>query len=751
MTPLRLFPMLHRVRGRLILALIAASLVRVPPALAQTRAGAAAVPSAMPLPRDARIVLDGRVDEAPWSAAHTIGDLRQHDPDVGMPASERTYVRVAYDARAVYVAVVAVDSRPREIIARILTRDRIMTHDPFSGQLGFAGDDGVAILIDPFRDRRNAVIFATNPNGAEFEAQVTDQGREVNVAWRTVWRVAAAPHDSGWSAEFELPLRSFRHPDDGRAWGFNVYRVIRRKNEHVMWRSWSRDNAGFLRVSEAGDLPGIRSTARDGIGIDLKASAIGRAVAGDVHGRRTPVDGALDLKYELRPGVTLDATANTDFAQADVDDVQINLTRFDLFFPERRDFFLENAGVFEFGTRGTFEPPPWLMFFSRRIGISDSGEVPVLGGVRLTGREGAQTFGALHMQTAAAFGEPRAGFTTARFKRDVGRGGFVGAMYAGRSQGPSPPGTARGDAHSVGLDALHWIGPSTSVQGFVARVQGDAVSAAPARDRTAYRAAASRDVERWGVRVEHLTVGPSAEPPVGFATRTDIRRHDAMLRLSFRPAVPGFRRLQIYEFAQYVTRGDGALQDWGIGPALDLTWESGENLTVYRLQSATVLDESFTLADRVVVDAGRFSDTETGLFFNSASHRPLSVSLNASHQAFYGGRLVGVNGTVNLAIGARGSVALTRAFNDAGLPNGRLITHVSAARVGYAFNTRSSLATTVQYDALDRRLAANVRLSYQYRPGSELFLVLNSERESGVPATDQPRTALLKATYLSRW
>jgi hypothetical protein len=306
---------------------------------------------------------------------------------------------VLFDSTTLYVAVQAFDSRPSEVIARILARDQVMFVEPFSGLLNFASDDGVAILIDAFRDRRNALVFATNANGAEFEAQITDQGREVNVAWRTVWRVAATRTDSGWSAELEIPLRSIRHPDDGRAWGINVYRIIRRKNEHVLWRSWSRDNAGFLKVSEAGELPGIRGLGHEAVAVDIKVSAIGRAVRGDVDGRRTPADGALDLKYEMRPGVTLDATANTDFAQADVDDVQINLTRFDLFFPEKRDFFLENAGVFEFGTRGVFEPPPWLMFFSRRIGISDSGVIPVLGGARLTGREGAQTFGLLHMQT----------------------------------------------------------------------------------------------------------------------------------------------------------------------------------------------------------------------------------------------------------------------------------------------------------------------------------------------------------------
>ncbi len=728
----------------LIAPLLAESLLAQSPAHAPV-----ASPSALRLPATARITLDGRLAEPAWASATAINDFRQYDPEVGAPATERTELRVLYDSSTLYFAIKAFDAKPADVIARILSRDRIMAQDDFSGQLNFAGDDGVAILIDPFRDRRNAVVFATNPNGAEFDAQITDQGREVNVAWRTVWRVAAARTDSGWSAEFEIPMRSIRHPDDGRAWGLNVYRVIRRKNEHVMWRSWSRDNAGFLKVSEAGDLPGIQGLAREGTGVELKTSAIGRAVRGDVDGRRTPADGALDLKYEVSPGVTLDATAHTDFAQADVDDVQINLTRFSLFFPEKRDFFLENAGVFEFGNRGVFEPPPWLMFFSRRIGISDSGEIPVLGGVRVTGRAGGQTFGLLHMQTAAALGERRSAYSVARLKRDVGSGGYVGAMYSAKNGG--------GTEGAGGLDFQYWPTPTMNVQGFVAAVESPAPSPAPAptpapslQDRLAYRLVANREVERWGLRVERMVFGESSDPPIGFATRTDIQRNDATIRFSFRPSAFGLRRIENYNFFSYLTRTDGALQDRGMGPALNFTFNSGENVTFYRVQAVTVLDDSFDLADRLPVAPGRFQNSQTGMFVSTASQRPVSFNAHAQHQPFYGGSLFFVNGTLNVAIGARGFVGLTRAFNDASVPAGRLITNVTGLRLGYAFNTRATMSTTVQYDGLDRVVRANARLVYMYRPGSELFVVLNGEREDGVLAASQPRAALVKLTYLAR-
>jgi hypothetical protein len=728
------------------------------PGTAQELSGlGASAPVALRLPLGEPVVLDGRLEEAAWAGGSGITDFRQNDPDVGQPATERTDVRVLFDSTTLYVGVRAYDSRPADLIARILARDQLMLVDPFTGQLQFASDDGVAVLIDAFRDKRNAIVFATNPNGAEFDAQITDQGREVNVAWRTVWRVAAARTDSGWSAEFEIPLRSIRHPDDGRAWGVNVFRMIRRKNEAVLWRSWSRDNAGFLKVGEAGEVAGIHGFAREGIGLDVNPSGIGRAVHGDVDGRRTPADAALDLKYELRPGVTADATWNTDFAQADVDDIQINLTRFDLFFPEKRDFFLENAGVFEFGSRGQFEPPPWLMFFSRRIGISDSGEIPVLGGVRLTGREGGQTFGAMLMHTQAAFDQSRASYGTARFKRDVGAGGYVGTMYTGlHNERPDPFDPASGrrvpaTAQSYGGDFQYWLTPTTNVQGFAAQVAGGEAQGASPGDRLAHRLMITREVERWGLRLERMVFGPSAEPELGFATRVDIDRNDATVRLTFRPAMPGIRRLEIYNFGSYIAHVNGALQDWGYGPAVAFTFDSGDDITFYRVEAFTVLDESFDFADRLTVEPGRFDNDQRGVFINTAARRPISLALDVQEQRFYGGSLRFVTGTATMALGARASIAVTRAFNDVTVPAGHLITNVTAVRAGFAFSTRAQLSTTAQYNALEHRVSVNARMVYQYRPGSELFLVLNDDREDGIPRRDQPSTLLAKLTYLVRF
>jgi hypothetical protein len=257
-------------------------------------------------------------------------------------------------------------------------------------------------------------------------------------------------------------------------------------------------------------------------------------------------------------------------------------------------------------------------------------------------------------------------------------------------------------------------------------------------------------VDRWGLRVEHMTFGAASDPPIGFATRTDIGRNDAFLRLTFRPPVPGLRRLDQFTFFSHIARTDGALQDRGVGPALSLTFDSGESVTIYRLLSVTALDDSFDLADRLPIPPGRFPNSQVGMFVGTAGQRPVSLNGNTQYQQFYGGTLFLVNGGLNVAFGARGSATISRTYNRVRVPSGRLATNVSALRLGLAFTTRAAASATVQYDNLDRVLRANARLVYMYRPGSELFLVLNGEREEGIPTAYQPRAALIKLTYLAR-
>lgn len=698
--------------------------------------------------------LDGRLDDEAWRAARVIDDLRQREPDEGSPATERTEVRILYDDQTLYVGVHAFDREPARVVARILDRDRVMQAD-FEGAPSFGGDDAVAILLDGFHDHRNAVVLATNANGAEFDALLTDEGREFNVDWRGIWHVAATRTDDGWSAEFAIPFRSLRYRPTGEEWGLNVYRMIRRKNEQVLWRGWTRSGGGFSRVSLAGHLRGLEGLPHPGRSVELRPYVLSGA------DRERDEDTGLfdttprqgiggELKAQLTPGLVLDATVNTDFAQVEADNVQVNLTRFDLFFPEKREFFLENAGIFEFGARDIFGPPPFLMFFSRQIGIAEDGPVPVLGGARITGRVGGQTIGLLSMAADTAFDQPRTAFNAMRVKRDIGGSAYIGAMVTDRR-------SAEAFNTAGGVDFSAWPTQVLNVQGFVARTTTRGATDEDEDDQGngdggAARLAINLQTGRFGVSLQHLRIGEDADAQLGFITRTDIQQTGGIARWTVRPKVPGLRMINVMNFSDYIARLDGGLQDWRFGNALDVNFNSGGSVTVYRRLGQTRLDESFDLADSVYVPVGAYDATVNGFFVATNPGRPVTLNMNGESERTFGGKLGRITGTAAARAGKHLGVTMDLTRSWVNLPNGAFTADLLAARVGLAMTTRLFLNTLVQYNSLDRRIASNVRFQYIFRPGSDLYLVYNEERGSLTSmSTLQTRGTRVKVAYLRRF
>ncbi len=690
------------------------------------------------------IRVDGLLNESAWSQAPVATGFRQREPLEGEAATEATEVRVVYDGTTLYVGVLARDSEPDRIISRILQRDRVIELGFGGGEPQFAGDDGIALLFDAFHDHRNAVIFATNPNGAEFDAMLTDEGREFNVDWRAVWEVQARVTSDGWSAEFAIPFRTLRYPADGGTWGFNVYRVIRRKNEEVLWSAWSRANEGFTRVSRTGHLEGLTNLPRAGMNLELKPYVLGGGTQ-----ERTDLDdidtepklaAGLDAKYEVRPGLLLDVTLNTDFAQVEVDDEQVNLTRFSLFFPEKRDFFLENAGIFEFGTRGFFEPPPFLLFFSRRIGIDpDSGEVPVIGGARLTGRVGAQTVGFLDIVTNEAYGLPRENFAVARIKRDIGASNYVGAMLTDRRSNETWNTTA-------GVDGSWWPTGPLNLQAFVATT----ATSGDGGDGNAYRLGLDYQTDLLGVQGQHLYVDPEATADMGFITREDIRRTRGFARLTARPTFLGLRKVDHFVNGDFITRTDGVLQDWQGGLGFNPEWNTGDNFILFGQVGFTRIDEEFDLED-VIVPAGDYDTRELALWVNTSANRPLVLGFRAQTQDVYNGRINALSGELSLNPNPHLSLRLSYLNNDVDLPNGAFVARIGSLRISYAFSTRVFLHTLFQYNSLDNRISANIRFNWIHRPGSDLYIVINEERGSdGSLWNLENRGAVVKITYLAR-
>ena len=707
------------------------------PAPSTPQVSAVRLPAGVTAPR-----LDGRLDDAAWRTVEPLDDLRQREPLEGVPATERTLVRVLYDATTLYVAVEALDRDPAGVVARILERDRVLETN-FDGSPVFGGDDGIALLIDGMHDHRNAMVFATNPNGAEFDALITDEGREFNVDWRGIWRVVAARTATGWAAEFAIPFRSLRYRGEADTWGFNVYRMVRRKNEEALWAGWTRSGGGFTRVSLAGHLVGLSGLPRPRKTVEVRPYLLGGgdAVREDDAWQTTARRGlGGELKAQVSDGLVLDATVNTDFAQVEADNVQVNLGRFSLFFPEKREFFLENAGIFEFGARELFGPPPFLLFFSRRIGIAEDGPVAVRGGARLTGRVGGQTVGLLSMVTDATTDVPEERFTVARAKRDIGGNNYVGAMLTDRRRD--------GAANTAGgVDFSLWPTQVVNVQGFVAQTG----TAGPGGEGGAQRIAVNAQTGVYGLSLQHLRIGEETDAQLGFITRRNIQQTGGSTRLTWRPGVLGLRTLNWLTFSDYIARIDGGLQDWRVANALDLTFNSGASVTVYRRLGATRLDEGFDIADRLAVPAGAFDDHVTGAFVSTNPARAVRFGLNTERNTVYDGAFTTASADLSARLGVNLGLALNGQRSWVRVPSGALRSDIVSLRAGWAFSTQMFLNALVQYNGLDRALSSNLRFQYIFRPGSDLFLVFNETRGTPLdPWATQDRGVRVKLAYLRR-
>ena len=497
-------------------------------------------------------------------------------------------------------------------------------------------------------------------------------------------------------------------------------------------------------MSRAGVLEGLRDLPRSSFNVELKPfglAGLTRQAAGD-GGTSDAGETRLgaDLKWEVRPGLVLDATGRPDFAQVEADDQIVNLTRFEVFFPEKRDFFLENAGIFDFGTRGSFETPPFLMFFSRRIGIAGDAEVPVLGGLRLSGRAGKQTVGLLDVFTDETIGAPRTNFGVLRLKRDVGERGYVGGMLTDRR-------TDAGAETDFGADASLWATSRLNLQGFAART-----SRSDGALDSAFRGAAEYQADPVYLYGEYLQIGKDAETGMGFVTQANLRRESGKAQYTFRPPAPVLRTIAAYVGGKHETRVDGEPLDANAFAGVSLGLDSGDGLSVTRVLGSIDLDGGFDLAGRIPIAPGHYDlrDTEATLF--TSGNRPVSAVFNASLQHIWDGDLSALTGSVTLKGGSHLSLSASYTRSAASLPGGSFVAHVSGLRAGWVFSTRLSTQVYAQYNGLDRRFVGNFRLRFIYRPGSDLYLVFNEERgEPGDPRALLARGLAIKLSYLVRF
>jgi hypothetical protein len=681
------------------------------------------------------IRLDGRLDEPAWARATPATGFVQREPATGQAASEDTDVRVLYTSKVLYVGIDARDRQPELVISKEMQRDEPLWRD-----------DAVDILLDTFDDDRNAYLFETNPNGARTDALITDEGRGFNLQWDGVWDVSARRTPTGWCAEVAIPFSTIRFDPAARAWGFNVLRYIRRRAEQAFWAPILLD-ADVKRVSLYGGLTGIEG-ARPGLNLNVKPFAVGtaRARATAPSGDPRDLEVGLDLKWGFTRGTSLDLTVNTDFAETEVDALQVNLTRFPLFFPEKRYFFLENAGIFDFGPREptAADTPVMKLFFSRRIGLGPNGEeVPIEWGARTTGRVGGWSFGLLDVQADAAVvgstAVPRDNWATARVTRNFGQRSSFGAIATQRYNSGN---TNR----AYGADLSFKPTLKLTFAGYAAG--SDNTRPGGASDWAAGGSAAFSGAE-WMAHAGFDRIGEEFDPEAGFLLRRGVDRF--VERVAWEPR-PALRRVMNLHFEidsrVYTDLSGGVQSERHRLDFLGLRTDKASEAYLYAADNFERLDVPFAIAPGVVIPPGGYRFDDAGVRYLTHSSRPVSVEGVAEAGGFYDGTHLSSSFTLRLRPNRFLRSESVWQVDDVRLPAGEFTANVLRQRFALALTPRLLTNAYLQYSDLDDLLSLNVRFNWTYRPGSDVYLVFNQRwagRDSSVRDDWQLQA---KLTYL---
>ena len=684
-----------------------------------------------------KVTVDGSLDEPVWNNAPLADQFIQNEPLEDQPASEKTQIRVLYDKDYLYFGIYAYDSEPGRLIISELNKD-----------FNLSSGDLVGIILDTFRDERNGYQFAINPAGAKWDAQTANEGREINENWDAVWSVKTRMAEDGWTAEIAIPFKTLKFSNsEVQTWGINFHRLIRRKNEDSFWSPMPRIYS-LSRISLAGTLEGLEGV-KPGANIRVKPYVAGRfgQFAG---GRRdTEADFGVDVKYGLTSGLTWDFTYNTDFSQVEADDEQINLTRFSLFFPEKREFFLENSGIFQFSggsDRGPAASKPsndMLFFFSRRIGLSDDrAPVPIVGGARLTGRVGPFDLGFLNIQQREQDGSPAVNFTVARLRRNILANSDIGVMLVNKELQDS-----RHFNRVVGVDANFRFGRALNLYSFLSKSWTPSGGSRDLASRVSLHYLDSA----WSLRTSYTSVQENFTNEMGFVPRLGIRKFSGLYGRSFRPlSLRRFvRRIYPHIPITYVLDADGNLETRGVDYHYIMDFQNGSNFEAGLNTKLERLSEPFVINRRrnVVIPTGVYKFHEYIFTGRSDSSRRISGNLRLLIGPFFTGykHTYVLNGTLRLNHQFNTSLGYTH--NNINLSEGHFKTNLVSLRANYSFSTAMFLNALIQYNTDARQWSSNVRFNLIHRPLSDLYIVYNERRDT-ISSQLIDRAIIAKFTYM---
>ena len=683
----------------------------------------------------APLTVDGRLDEEVYRAELPFGGLLQVVPRYGEEMSERSEIWITYDDRNIYLSCRCWDSAPPdEWIANELRRD--------TG--GLRNNDHIGVMFDTFFDRRSGFGFYTNPLGARADYSVVDEGAS-NSDWNPVWTSRTGRFDGGWTVEMAIPLKSLRYrPGADQTWGVQIRRSVRRKNEWAYLTRVPQVLAGpqaLNRISSFGTLVGL-DLPPAGRNIEIKPYALSQVTTDRVRIPNTRNDVGTevggDLKYHITPNLTFDATVNTDFAQVEVDEQQVNLTRFSLFFPEKREFFLEGRGIFDFARGGQGAPEggdtPYL-FYSRRIGFHAGRVIPIDAGGRLTGKLGPWALGLMNIQTGdeAVSGTEPTNFSVVRLKRDIFRRSTVGAMATRRSIDAF----GVGSNEAYGVDGSFGIARDITVGTYWARTSTDGLTG---KDES-WQARIDYNADRYGARADVLDVGANFRPDVGFLRRSDFRRAFGQLRFSPRPTrIEAVRKFTWTTSGEYIETGVGQVDRRVFEAGFTTEFQNSDQFSIEAGRTYDFLAAPFTPGGSPApIDAGAYTFGDVGASYTFGAHRRASgvVSLRAGD--YYDGTIrsltIGGTGLAPGRVSFNRHLSLEPTFSISRVerPAGSFTNRLGRARVDYGFTPLMFVSALVQYSSADRAVSSNLRYRWEYAPGSELFLVYTDERGTHDP------------------
>ena len=719
--------------------------------------GATFVAPAAPLSRDGegRVIvratriaqplrIDGRLDDEAYQRVPPITEFIQQVPDSGAPISERTEMWLLYDDDNIYISCRCWDENPDRIVANDMRRD----------SRSIITQDSITLAPDTFNTQRSGYSFTLTAAGALRDGTTTSEGS--NFDWNTVFDGKSSRFDRGWIGEMAIPFKSLRYrPGREQTWGIQVRRNIRSKNEQAFITpvspAWG--NGAIRHFEEAAQLVGLEAPPPSR-NIEIKPYALSRVTTDRTSEPplRNDVDpdAGFDVKYGLTEGLTADFTYRTDFAQVEADEAQVNLTRFRLSFPEKREFFLEGADIFDFGGSGggNLGGDAPTIFYSRRIGLSGSQVVPVIAGGRLTGRAEAWSVGALNIGTSTDedAGIEETNFTVVRLKRDVLEQSSIGVLYTRRSAST----TAAGTNDVWGADASFTFRRNLFLSGYLAQSRTEGLSG----DDLNYRAQFQYVTDRYGFALDRLVVERNFNPEVGLLRREDFRRNLVQARFSPRTVNNRLVRQWTYEGnVDYVTDNDNRLESREIGGTFQTEFHSSDTLTVQYSRLYEFIPEPFRIARGVIIPVGGYAFDNVRVAYNAGSQHRISGSTSFSVGSFYDGdkKTFAFRGRAEITtqLGLEPNISL----NWIDLPQGRFTNSVIGARTVFTVTPRMFVAALTQYSWSGASLSTNLRFRWEYQPGSEVFVVYTEGRSTESPhgTTLENRGVIVKINRLFRF